>query len=152
MQPGQENDVITVVKQVFDQFVGPGFSQEGRKEFYKYANEEALSERSKINHFTILAQENETITGIIEIRDFSHVAMFFVLSGFQKQGIGKKLLNEAVRRIKKEQDTCDNLTVNSSPNAVDAYNNLGFTTKSDEQCINGIRFVPMSLDLAKFGC
>ena len=81
---------------------------------------------------------------------FVGVDVFFVLSGFQKQGVGKRLFNEAVRRIKKEQNTYDNLTVNSSPNAVNAYKKIGFTAKSDEQCMNGIRFVPMNLDLAQY--
>ncbi len=151
MQPGQEDSAIDIVKAVFDEFVGPEFSQEGRTEFYKYADKDALSERSKINHFTILAQKNEKLIGILEIRDFSHVSMFFVLSGFQKQGIGKGLLKEAIRRIKKEKITYSKLTVNSSPNAVNACLKFGFVTKTDEQCINGIRFVPMDLDLAKYG-
>ena len=34
-------------------------------------------------------------------------------------------------------------TVSSSPNAVSAYERLGFRITSSEQCVHGIRFVPM---------
>jgi predicted GNAT family N-acyltransferase len=39
------------------------------------------------------------------------------------------------------------ITVNSSPNATKAYEKMGFTVDDEEQCVNGIKFVPMSLDL-----
>lgn len=35
------------------------------------------------------------------------------------------------------------LSVHSTPNAVSAYQKLGFQAKSEEQNINGIRFVTM---------
>jgi hypothetical protein len=34
-------------------------------------------------------------------------------------------------------------TVSSSPNAVSAYERLGFRITGSEQCVHGIRFVPM---------
>ncbi len=39
------------------------------------------------------------------------------------------------------------LTVNASPNAVLAYERLGFTPAGPEQTVNGIRFIPMALAL-----
>ncbi|MGD9950430.1 MAG: GNAT family N-acetyltransferase [Desulfobulbus sp.] len=39
------------------------------------------------------------------------------------------------------------ITVNSSLNAVPSYERLGFKTTSEEQCFNGIRFIPMDFIL-----
>jgi hypothetical protein len=39
------------------------------------------------------------------------------------------------------------VSVNSSPNAVPIYERLGFASWSPEQTVNGIRFVPMLLEL-----
>ena len=145
MQPGQERPAIDLVKAVFDRFVAPEFSQQGIAEFYKYANEDSLSRRTGVDHFTILALERHRILGILEIKDFCHVSMFFVRSNHQKKGIGRELLKDAVRRIQKKRNDLSELTVNASPNAVAAYAKFGFTSKSGEQCTNGIRFVPMVL-------
>ncbi|MCG8684629.1 MAG: GNAT family N-acetyltransferase [Desulfobacterales bacterium] len=145
MQHGQEALVIDLVKEVFDKYVAPGYAQEGIAEFYKFANVESLSTRSKENHFTVLAKEGQQILGILEIRDLGHISMFFVRSGSQGKGVGKVLLKDAIKRIKKERGDLIALTVNSSPNAVAAYKKHGFIAKAGEQCINGIRFVPMVL-------
>ncbi len=53
----------------------------------------------------------------------------------QKNGIEKGLLKKAIIQIKKDQKNIDELTVNASPNAVNAYLKLGFKAKTDEQCI-----------------
>lgn len=150
MRPGQETLVIDLVTEVFDKFIAPGYTLEGATEFYKYANVDSLSKRSKLNHFTILAKDKLQVIGIIEIRDLSHIAMFFVRSKSQKKGIGRALLDDAIKRIPKERDEIKALTVNSSPNAVEAYKKYGFITTGDEQNINGIRFIPMRLAINQF--
>ena len=71
--------------------------------------------------------------------------MFFVKKQFQKRGVGKALLQEAIDLLSKTKKNQIELTVNSSPNAINAYKKMRFVVKSGEQCMNGIRFVPMSL-------
>lgn len=149
MQRGQENIVIEVVRDVFNEFVAPGYTQEGIDEFYNYANIVKLTERSKRDHFTILAQDNDDILGIIEIRNPNHVSMFFVQKNFQNKGVGKALFKEAMKQIAKRNQNIEELTVNSSLNAVPAYERLGFVVQGGEQCLNGIKFVPMKLSLKR---
>jgi predicted GNAT family N-acyltransferase len=50
----------------------------------------------------------------------------------------------------KNNPTIQKITVNSSPNAIKAYVKMGFKSEGEEQCINGINFVPMSLDLCTY--
>ena len=145
MRPGEEGHVIDLVKAVFDAVVAPGYTQEGIDEFYRFANVASLSERSKTDHFTVLARKDRHLIGIIEIRDFSHVSMFFVGTEYQGRGVGRALFDEAVRRIEPEKRNIRELTVNSSLNAVPAYEKLGFAAQGAEQCVNGIIFVPMKL-------
>lgn len=145
MKPGEETDVIDVVTSTFNEFVAPGFSEQGISEFFKYANTEALAKRALSNHFTIVARKDHEPVGIIEIRDCNHVSMFFVKKEFQKSGIGKALLEKAI-------DSCiennpGKFTVNASLNAVEAYRKMGFVTDGGQQCAGGIRFVPMSMVL-----
>ncbi|WP_028585274.1 GNAT family N-acetyltransferase [Desulfogranum mediterraneum] len=147
MQPGQEEEVIALVREVFTEIVAPGYSEQGLSEFYHYANSESLIGRSKNDHFTVLALEDETIYGAIEIRAAHHVSMFFVRSQHHNHGIGRALLADAITRIATMDSDIRQLTVNASINAVAAYKNFGFTVGSEEQCRNGIRYVPMELRL-----
>ena len=66
--------------------------------------------------------------------------MLFVQSSRQRGGIGRGLL-AAAGALAGEAD-CE-FTVSSSPNAVSAYERLGFRITGLEQCVHGIRFVPM---------
>ena len=66
--------------------------------------------------------------------------MLFVRPSRQRRGIGRGLL-AAVGTLAGHTD-CE-FTVNSSPNAVSAYERLGFRITGSEQCVHGIRFVPM---------
>jgi hypothetical protein len=46
-------------------------------------------------------------------------------------------------------DTNYQFTVNSSPNAVSAYEHLGFHIIGVEQCIRGIRSIPMRRQISR---
>ncbi len=146
MQPGQEPDVIDVVREVFDRYVAPDFPQEGVDEFYKFANVESLAKRSSSNCFTMIGCQDGKTVGVIEIRDMSHISMFFVKSAYQQKGIGKALFLEALSIIKKDKDIHE-VTVKSALNAVTVYECLGFQRQDKEQLVNGIRFIPMTFNL-----
>ncbi|MDD2468898.1 MAG: GNAT family N-acetyltransferase [Desulfobulbus sp.] len=147
MQPGQEDVVINIVKEAFNKSVALGYTQEGIEEFYKFANENSLAERSKHHNFTIIGHQEGKAVGIIEIKDYCHISMFFVKPTYQKKGYGKALFNEAIFVITENSNGVNKLTVNSSLNAAPSYERLGFKTTSEEQCFNGIRFIPMDFIL-----
>ncbi len=142
MKPGQEKVVIDIVREVFDEYVGPDFSPEGIEEFYKYADENSLARRSLSNCFTIIGYQDEVAVGVIEIRDMSHISMFFVKATYQHRGFGRELFLEALAVIRKNADI-HKITVKSALKAVSVYERLGFERKDGERLENGIRFVPM---------
>jgi len=112
MNPGEEDQVIDIVTSTFNESVAPEYSDEGIAEFRKYANAEALAERSLSNHFTIIAKQNHRPIGIIEIRDYKHVSIFFVRKYFQNMGVGKTLLRKAIDICLKNRPELKKLTVN----------------------------------------
>lgn len=147
LEKGYVNQVSAFIKSVFNQFVAPEFTQEGIDEFMKYIQPDTLINHLEKNHFGILASVKTKIIGIIIVRDYKHLALFFVDSQFQQKGVGKKLFRRALEHCSIHDGKSLQITVNSSPNSVNAYRKLNFKPTDKEQCVNGIRFVPMAMDL-----
>ena len=147
MKQGDEKQVFTFIKDVFNQFVAPEFSQEGIEEFMKYIQPDALTTHLKSNHFALIAALGSKIIGTIAVRDYNHVALFFVDYRYQRKGIGKELFRKALEVCNRNMVKTSQITVNASPNSIAAYKKLNFEPTDKEQCVNGIRFVPMSLCL-----
>ncbi len=147
LKSGEEKQVIDLVLSVFDEFVAPLYLNEGIVEFRRYANIEALAKRSQANSFVLIAKINADPIGIIEVTDYSHVAMLFVRRSFQKQGIGKALVRKTIDICLKHRPDLRKITVNASPNSISAYNKMGFNADKDEQIANGICFTAMGMIL-----
>lgn len=147
MKQGEEADVVKLVLDVFSEFVAPQYSVEGISEFKKYANESALAERFKSGNPLVVAESEKEIIGVIEIRDNSHIALLFVNKPYQKKGVAKKLIREAVRECRRRNPNIQKFTVNSSPNAVAAYQHIGFKGENNVKIVNGIQFVPLELEI-----
>jgi Predicted acyltransferase len=90
-----------------------------------------------------------TLAAVAEIRDDRHICLLFVLDEFQRMGIGRRLANACVELCVRETPGLESVSVNASINAVDAYRHFGFLPTADQQCHNGIRYVPMALDISK---
>lgn len=133
---------MQLVQEVFDEFVAPDYSSQGRDEFYKFANEKSMAERTQQGSFIILAYHLEKLLGIIEVMKPAHISLFFVKKGHQRSGIGKALFAEVLKRIYTNGEDKE-ITVKSALHSVDFYRRLGFVAQDGEQCINGIRFIPM---------
>jgi GNAT superfamily N-acetyltransferase len=144
--PGEEQQALDLVRQVFDSNVAPTYSDEGNEEFYKYLRLDDFLKRIQDNHLVFVAKDSaNVIVGILELRASSHISLLFVRDDLQRSGIGRTLVAQAISVAKSVGIT--SLSVNSSPNAVSAYESYGFRADSGERIINGIRFVPMTMDL-----
>ncbi len=148
MHEGEETETCDLVKRVFSEFIAPTYSQAGRDEFLRYAEPDALAQRSHGNHFVLLAVAETRPVGMLEMRDYGHVSMLFVDRSFQRQGLGRALLQQALDESRRHRPDLRQVTVHAVPNSVSIYEQLGFRPVSSEQVINGIRFVSMRLDLA----
>jgi GNAT superfamily N-acetyltransferase len=144
--PGEEQQVLDLVRQVFDIDVAPSYSAEGNNEFYRYLKPDEFLQRSQANHQVFVARgDGGEIVGVLELRDCFHISLLFVRNDLQRTGIGKALIQQAITVAKSAGVI--SMTVNSSPNAVSGYERFGFRPVSGEQTINGIRFIPMVLTL-----
>ena len=71
--------------------------------------------------------------------------MLFVEGECQRQGVGRRLIGAATEYALSHQPPAQILTVAATPNALEAYLNLGFIQTGEEQMQNGSRFIPMEL-------
>jgi ribosomal protein S18 acetylase RimI-like enzyme len=147
MKPGEEEQVCHLVRQVFNEFVAPLYTQEGVEEFLRYVDPDLLAKRARTNHFVMLAEEGSNLVGAIEVRDFNHISLFFVASESQRKGIANQLLKEAIEIGRRDEPSLAEVSVHSSPNAIGAYEKLGFHAEGLEKVEHGIRFIPMILRL-----
>ncbi len=144
--------VSALVTQVFDTAIAPLYESAGVDEFHTYASPEAIGNRAKQNHLVLLAQSDSEIVAVAEVRDNSHLSMFFVAESFQRIGLGRELLRRLIATCLATQPDLEAITVHASPNSIGAYERLGFVPTDDEQTVNGIRSTPMVLPLAPEDC
>ena len=149
MKPDDAAGVSEFIWAVFNQYVAPEFSQEGIDEFGKHIQPEAIKTQLREKSFGFVAILGSETVGVIEVRNHSHVALFFVNGRFQGKGIGKSLLRKALELCGGNNSNLAEITVNASINSTMVYEALGFQPTGSEKRMNGIRFVPMVLSLKR---
>ena len=145
--PGEEGDVSALVATTFRHDMAPLYTKEGVDEFLRYASSHGIRERQHRDHVVLVGTHEGSLVGMIELRGYGHVSLLFVDPRRQREGIGRALLAEALQQCRAQPTPPVEITVNSSPNAVEAYRRLGFRPTGDLQVKNGIEFLPMSLAL-----
>lgn len=126
---------ISLAWSVFCEFEAPDYSDEGIEEFKKSIHD--LKYLSQLRIFGAFI-DGDQVGVIATCSGGNHIALFFVDGKYQRNGIGKMLFMEVVRRC-----NSDRMTVNSSPFAVPVYHKLGFRDTDCEQVVSGVRFTPM---------
>lgn len=130
-------ETLELVWETFLEYEAPDYTEEGIAEFKKTIEDKSwVEEREFIGAF-----EGKNVVGVIATKDITHIALFFVDGKYHRRGIGRKLYEEALRRNSKGY-----FTVNSSPYANEIYKHLGFVDTDTEQCINGLKFIPMRME------
>jgi GNAT superfamily N-acetyltransferase len=71
------------------------------------------------------------IVGVVLVKNFWNLCSLFVDPEVQRQGVGRALLAEAIRRCGDRNDR-GHIKVNSAPNAVQFYQTLGFSVVDGE--------------------
>lgn len=140
-------ETLSLVKRVFDEYEGPYYSEEGIENFYKFASYENLKALLSRNMQIIVAKDKNKIIGMVAYRDNCHISMLFVDKNYHKQGIASSLVKMVKFNCRENNKELQSITVNSSPYAVGFYHKLGFEDTNTEQLVDGIRFVPMKLDV-----
>ena len=148
MKTGQEQFVSDMVWEVFKEFVAPGYSPEGIETFRCFIQIDELKKETESGRFfTICCWDDETLAGSITIRDGNHISLSFVKKDYHQQGIAKELFVKALEKCNELKPDSTEITVNSSPYAVDIYKRLGFSAVGKQITQNGITYIPMRKQL-----
>ncbi|MCW8914534.1 MAG: GNAT family N-acetyltransferase [Magnetovibrio sp.] len=145
MAADEEQAVITLVTDVFNEFVAQDYEEDGIEEFFKFANSEALIKRLQNGGFVLVAEHDGSLVGALEYYPPDCIAMLFVT--LRQHGIAKGLMSRAIKKIVTSDPTLPKLVVHSSPYAVPIYEKMGFCQSGDRQKENGIDYIPMELAL-----
>jgi ribosomal protein S18 acetylase RimI-like enzyme len=146
MITGQEQLVSDVVWEVFEEFVAPGYSYEGIETFKNFIQANEIRKATDSGRmFTICCWDGKILAGVIAMRDGNHICLLFVKKDYHRQGIAKELLNRAINKCKKIRPDLTQITVNSSPYAVNIYKRLGFEAVGDQTTRDGITYIPMKM-------
>ncbi len=131
-----------LVWQVFSQFEAPEYSEEGIRTFSDFIQTQSMRQRILDGELVLYGawRLNELI-GVLAAKAGGHISLFFIRAEYHRQGFGKMLFQRYLKDA--AASGTEIITVNSSPYAVAVYEKLGFSKTSEEQTIQGIRFVPM---------
>jgi GNAT superfamily N-acetyltransferase len=138
------NKVSNMINNVFNEFVGIDYSENGKKTFKDYITPKNILERfnNKTSQFYVAKYINDII-GILEIKNKDHISLFFVKKEYHGKGIGKKLFDNYIKTLKQDNNGIKVITVNSSFFAENIYSKMGFIKTNEIQEKDGIKYIPM---------
>lgn len=143
----EEKDLEAVSAICIDSFlqsVAGALSDEGITTFSNVAARDAFLDRMKGDNLMLVAENDENIEGVIELKEGRHVAMLFIRPERQKNGIGKMLLLSVLNYAKVEI-----VTVRASLSSVVAYEKYGFECSGEVDESAGLVYQPMKIKLNK---
>jgi len=147
MESGEEAQVCKLVERVFIANEASEISQQSISLFLSYANPVRMAERVGQDFcFVLVAVQEDQLIGMIEVRNYNHIALLFVDDGHQRQGIASALLEGAIAKCREKNPTLRRITVNASPYGLPVYAHWGFHPIGEEIEMDGMLFTQMALD------
>lgn len=136
----KENEISAALElawEVFLKYEAPDYTETGAEEFRK-----SIDDGGFVGALSFYgAFDGDILAGVAATRGDSHIALLFVDGKFHRQGVGTRLFKAVA-----ENTSSPKITVNSSPFAVPVYHKWGFKNTSEEQSVNGLRFIPMEFN------
>lgn len=134
---------LDLVWRVFQEYEAPEYPEEGIEEFRAYIAPQVIrGEMNRGNLDLWVCLEDGQVVGMIGSRGRSHITLLFVHGAYHRRGIARMLYTSAQVHCM-ETSGGHEMTVHSSPYAVEAYRRLGFEPTGQERTVNGLRFTPM---------
>lgn len=142
-------DAIDLVYHIFLKFDAPLFTEAGVEHFRSFIYDPTLKQMFLSGTFPVIAAfDQDRIVGVIALRQFNHISLLFVDESYHMNGIGSQLVREMATLVKTR--FCEEqMTVNSSPYAIDFYHRIGFEDTSRQVMEDGIYYTPMKWKLIK---
>ncbi len=146
MKAGEAASVCALAQQVFDEWVAPDCTREGKAEFSRFANSSAMAKRMCAGGFVLVARQGGNLVGVLEFAPPDRMALLFVT--LRRQGIARELLRHAIEKARAINPSLAKVTVHASPYAQTAYRRMGFRECGESTTDHGIRYIPMELPLS----
>lgn len=144
---GLETSISHLVRKVYDEFVAPDYSEQGNQFFYDWIEPSRIAERQAKERTMLVAMDDSEPLGVIEIRNNDHISLLFVDKAYQGKGIARSLFREALKGCLAKNPNLRKFYVHASPFSIPVYEKLGFKSSGNLKEENGIRYLPMEMDL-----
>lgn len=144
MSDSQIEEGLHLIWTVFQEFVAPDYSQEGRDYFYnKYMDGGFRSKLAAGKESMYGAYVGDKLAGVLSYSERNTVSCVFVDGNYHRMGIGKKLFETILQKLRKQGVT--EVKLNASPYALPFYRHIGFEETGAQASYNGILYTPMKL-------
>lgn len=146
MVPGEESSVCAWVWRAYVESVASESTPEGQAEFRRFVQPEAMAGRLREGNCVLVAMDGERMVGMAEMGP-DHICLLFVDRAYRRQGIGRRLVEDGIARMRQATPGLGAVTVNSSLYARAFYERLGFRATGPRTERNGITFCPLALQV-----
>ncbi|PZS71588.1 MULTISPECIES: GNAT family N-acetyltransferase [Stenotrophomonas] len=141
IRPARVDDlpaISAVCLAAFNAAVAPTLGADGIATFASVAAADAFGVRLQGDNQILVAEQEDRVVGVIELKAGRHLAMLFVDPACQGQGIGHALFEAVLPQVREPV-----LTVRASLNAVPTYLRYGFVLDGDVGEFNGLVYQQM---------
>lgn len=143
IRPAHPDDlaaISAICMAAFGEAVAPSLSAQGVATFTQVASVDAFAGRLQGDNHILVAERDDRIVGMIELKEGRHLAMLFVDPACQGQGIGHALFQAVLPLLRAPA-----MSVRASLNAVPTYQRYGFVIDGEAGEFNGLVYQPLSL-------
>ncbi|MFT6841052.1 MAG: GNAT superfamily N-acetyltransferase [Candidatus Azotimanducaceae bacterium] len=147
---GQKKDAHDISKMLLmltEKFIAVGFSEAGSKSMRDSMKPEAILSYMELGYRYHVAEIAGKIMGAVATRENTHLYHLFIEESHQGKGYARALW-EVAKAACIAAGNDKYFTVNSSLNAQDVYKSWGFTPISGIRETNGVKDMPMKLELS----
>ena len=131
---------LAFAQAVFEEFVLPGYDPPACERLRSHLDgEEQIQGYQEGKQRMFVAWDGPRIVGMVCERDSSHIRKLYVDGAYQRQGIGKALMDAIIQAMGAKR-----ITVNSSLYGLPFYLKYGFVPTDQEQNRDGFIFTPMA--------
>ncbi|WP_295568863.1 GNAT family N-acetyltransferase [uncultured Stenotrophomonas sp.] len=141
IRPAHADDlpaISAVCLAAFNAAVAPSLSATGVATFGSLAAADAFGARLLGDNHILVAEHENRIVGVVELKEGRHLAMLFVDPGCQGQGIGHALFQAVLPQLR-----TPTMSVRASLNAVATYQRYGFVLDGEVGEFNGLLYQPL---------
>lgn len=144
---GLESVVSVLIRKVYDEFVAPDYADEGNRFFYDWIEPEKIRARQLNGRNMFVAMEGPSVIGVIEIRDNNRISLLFVDKDYHGKGIARNLFQESLNQCIQRDTSLSRFHVHASPYSIPVYEKLGFVAIDEMQEQNGLKYLPMEMNI-----